>query len=296
MKKYFLLLLCLSLTTAAWPQGNYRQQYRLLSRSGDDQVVRSLLEDWQRAEPQSDQVQKAWFDHLVQKALVPVMQISRQPVRDAVMSISDSLGNRYYYYTVFECNDSLFNLATEHLDRAISLAPDRIDYRMERIGVIEAAGLDAPTYAAAVLELVERNALNGGRWKNEEGTVGTEEFIDAVQQSCGRLLTLEQPAISQAERIADAMLKQFPGHPMFLADLGTVAFMKEDYRTAEKYYAKAYKEMPGDMSLLRNLAITCRKSGKVKQAVSLLERLKREGSAEDAAFAQQYLDLIEIEK
>lgn len=297
MKRMCIVVLLVGLATAAWAQGNYRQQYELLSRSGNDRVVRALLEAWQRAEPQNAQMQAAWFDYLVQKAFVPVMNISLQPVRDAVMSVSDSLGNVRYYYMSTTRNDSLFDQALEHLARAVSLAPDRIDYRMERIGAMEVAdGFDATAYTEAVLEMVGRNAENRGRWMNPDGAVEEKGLIDAVQRACGYLLTLEQPATSEAERIASAMLKQFPDHALFLADLGTAAFLQEDYRTAEKYYAKALKATPADKSLMRNLAIAYRKSGKTKQAVALLQRLKREGSAEDAAFAEQYLDLIGKEK
>ena len=291
MKKILIFALLVAFAEGVEGQVNYARQYELLSGTKNKEMLYSLLDEWERAEPQNTTM-------LVAQSTVTQRNSSRlwrsenssrsiQP-----MALTDSLGNTAgYLYEYYITSDSVLSVAIDYIDRAIEFSPERADLRMGRISAYWIAGNNyLDKYISEIESLLGDLADKKRRWLyGPTDTISREEIVDAVQDYCAQLFSLcSDEGNAAVESISKRVLTLFPKNSAAHSNLGSVASRRGELKLAEKEYRKGLRLSPDDTVILRNLAIVCKKESKTADSAKYIARLKEVGNDDDRAWAAKF--------
>ena len=152
MRKCFLCLLAALLAVAASAQTTaeqYKARYDLLvSRLGVTGLgVETALDKWETAYPDDiDMLCGRFLYKLGKSARNEVVRKDRPRFmgKEPMLTLKDSLDRPVYYYEEAFYDDELFGQALKYIDRAVALAPERLDIRLSRITALMAYEKESP--------------------------------------------------------------------------------------------------------------------------------------------------------
>ena len=85
-----------------------------------------------------------------------------------------------------------------------------------------------------------------------------------------------------------------PKNPSFINNIGSYHLLvKEDYKTAAKYYNKVLKSHPGDYTAIKNCVLLARKQKNEKMEKKYLQMLAEHGTQSDQLSAKARLQQLE---
>ncbi len=307
MKKLILTLSAVLLFSVASAQNSsladesarYEQRYDLLvSRLGVDGVgVETVLNNWEKVDSANAKMLLGKFSYLFAKAMTP--QVIMKPGRkylgmEPVLTLKDSLGNDVYYYQDNVFDDELYGQAVKAADKAVALYPDRLDFRFLKANAYIAYEKESPDMALAYLQdLVRENQTRTLPWKYEGEDVDDAFFEDAMQEYCFSFYTIGSQTSYEAFRtLSEQLLQQYPDNMGYMNNVGSYYLVKQEYKTAMKYYDKVLKKIPDDYTAMQNGLLAARKLKNVKLEKKYLNIIIRHGSERDRLVAQGRLDTL----
>jgi tetratricopeptide (TPR) repeat protein len=264
MKKCLtLILLFFSLAAFSQTAEQFRQRYdRLVKTVGADGVgVEYLLQQWERAFPEDcDMLEGKYTYYLAKSRTEEVKQVDAAKYlgRQPVLTLKDSLGRPVNYFQVPQFSDSLFRISQQCIDKAISLQPDALVYRLEKITALASYEKDSPDMAAtAVLDLIDYDQALHPAWVFEGGEVSRADFEAAIQEYCFLFYRTGSPNSYESFRIvSERMLRINPRNTLFLNNMGAYwQVAKRNDKAAARYYKKVLKISPDDASAKANMVI-----------------------------------------
>ena len=293
-----MLLAALS-TAAQTPKEEYQRKYtQLVQRVGLSGVgVETLLQRWEADYPDDTDMLEAKFGCFFQKSGSPrVIQLSQDRYlgRDPLIPYKDSTGVARNYFEDTEYDDDLFSTATQALDKAISLSPKRLDYRLAKVSALTAYEKESPDMAMQSLK-----ALIDYHYSSHPDWVDGDTFNALVQEHCYTFFKLGSPQCQEAFRdLSETMLKYNPNEPLFMDNLGSYYLVCQgDSKKALKYYNKVLKKHPDDLTAIQNCIILARKEKDLKLEKKYLPMLVKYAPDEkDRTAAQIRLDSISGKK
>lgn len=279
---------------------DYERKYNLLvERVGPAGVgVETLLDNWAKAEQDSDKMLAAKFNYWLAKGQGSEVVAKSQKKylgMDAVLALKDSTGADVYYFEVLKYDDECFREAMSAVDRAIAMYPERLDFRFMKANSYVSYERESPDMALAnLLSLV--NDFNAGKQKWTYGGQSADEgfFVEAMQEYCYTFYALGTPGSYEAfKRLSEAMLGHYPDDAGFMSNLGSYHMLvNKDYKTALKYYNKVLKKHPDDYTSIRNSVLAARRMGNVKMEKKYLQMLVEHGTESDVLQAKGRLEAI----
>jgi tetratricopeptide (TPR) repeat protein len=291
-----LLLAAISLSA----QNRFEQRYNLLvSKLGPAGVgIETLLDNWAKADSTDEKLLAARFDYyLVKSRSTEVVKKTAKKYlgMDPLLSLKDSLGADVYYYQDVVYDDELFGKAIRAADRAISLYPDKLEYRFMKSNAYISYEKESPDMALAyLLSLVDENVRRKSSWTYEDEKVDQAFFQDAMQEYCFSFYSIETPAGYEAFRtLSEKLLMLFPDNTDFVNNLGSYYLIaKEDYKTAYKYYDEVLKKHPDDYTAIKNSILAARKQKNQKLEKKYLEMMVKYGPENERLQAQGRLAVL----
>ena len=128
------LLLSYTAVMAQTESERYEQRYEMLaSRLGPAGVgIETVLDNWAKVDSTNARMLLGRFSYYFTKA--QTSEIVTKPQKkylgmDPLLTLKDSLGNDVYYFQQNVFDDELYGQAIKAADKAISLWPDRLDFR-----------------------------------------------------------------------------------------------------------------------------------------------------------------------
>jgi tetratricopeptide (TPR) repeat protein len=215
--------------------------------------------------------------------------------------MTDSLGrkNNYFEDTIYD--DEMFGQALEALDKAVALAPQRLDLRLLRIDALTAYEKGSPDMALSALKaLADENYKRHPAWTHESlEKVDDEVFKALIQDYCFTFFRLGTDSSAEAfKSLSEHMLTYSKDDPLFLDNLGSYWLVsKKDFKKAQKYYDQVLKKHPDDITAIRNGILLARQKKDVKLEKKYLAMMAQYGETEtDKASASARLQALNQKK
>ena len=291
--------LVLLLPSLAFAQDFERKYNLLVERVGPCGVgLETLLDNWAKAEPDNDKMLAAKFNFWLTKGQGTEVVTNTQKKylgMDAVLALKDSTGADVYYFEVLKYDDECFRQAIASVDRAISMYPERLDFRFMKANAYISYERESPDMALAnLLSLVNDFKAGKEKWTYGGQIADDDFFAAAMQEYCVSFYTLGTAGSYEAFRkLSEVMLGHYPDNPGFMSNMGSYNMLvKKDFKAALKYYNKVLKKHPDDYISIRNSALAARRLGNVKMEKKYLQMLVEHGTESDKIQAQARLDML----
>ena len=289
MKK---ILLTAALVLAVFPalaQSQTAEEYmkryeNLVSRVGTSGLgVETLLDKWEADWPEDLDMLQARF-------------LGQAPT----LALKDSLGKDVNYFQETFYDDELFGQGIRYIEKAIQLAPERLDLRFNKVAALVGYEKESPDMALSDLKsLIDYNASQKPKWQYPGITVDKDYFDAAIQEYCFVFFKYATPRCYDAFRdLSQKMLDYEPNNTLFLDNLGSYYLVaKRDDKNALKYYNKVLKIKKDDITAIRNCVLLARNSKDTKLEKKYLPMLAQYAETEtDKAAARARLEFLSGKK
>ena len=268
----FALLLCGFLMNAQSTSAEFLTRYQnLVKRVGVSGIgVETLIDRWEKAFPDDPDMLEARFNYYIEKSRTTTLVIKdsdRYLGQKPYFSLKDSLDRPVNYFEESFYEDSLFAMASQAIDKAIRLYPDRLDLRLDKVTALTSYEKESPDMAASTLAgLIDYNAASKPVWKFRGETIDSDTFEAAVQEYCFAFYTIGSPESYEAFlSLSEKMVGYYPKSTIFLTNIGTYWLIaKNDTKKALKCYTKVLKLDPDNYTAIKNCIILARKEKNVK--------------------------------
>lgn len=258
----------------------YEQKYDMLvSRLGPAGVgVETVLDNWEKVDSTNAKMLLGRFSYLFTKAQTSEIVAKSQKKylgMEPLLTLKDSLGKDVYYFQQNVFDDELYGRAAKAADKAVSVWPDRLDFRFMKANAYIAYEKESPDMALAYLmDLVDENVRRKGAWQYEGVDIEDGFFEDAMQEYCFSFYTIGSEASRNAFlKLSEKLSKLYPANPEFINNIGSYYLVKHEYKTALKYYDKVLKKHPADQTALQNGLIAARRLKNAKLEKKYKDRL-----------------------
>ena len=248
----FIITLLISAAAAAFtaqvsPQEQEAKEFKarydmMVNRVGPDGVgIETLLDKWEAAYPDDVDMLLGRFSYCFSKAQtneIVVKDQDRYLGSKPFLALKDSTGKDVHYFQETMYDDELFGKAKKALDKAVQIAPDRLDMRFLRVAALVGYEKESPDMALSELKsLIDYNGTKHPKWTYPgEEKVDNEFFTAAVQEYCYLFFKYATPASFEAfKSLSEKMLVYEPSNVLFLDNLGSYYLVAaKDNKTALK--------------------------------------------------------------
>lgn len=283
----------------------YMKRYEnLVSRVGTSGLgVETLLDKWEADWPEDLDMLQARFLFCFDKSQ-SVQMVAREQARflgqEPTLALKDSLGKDVNYFQETFYDDELFGQGIRYIEKAIQLAPERLDLRFNKVAALVGYEKESPDMALSDLKsLIDYNASQKPKWQYPGITVDKDYFDAAIQEYCFVFFKYATPRCYDAFRdLSQKMLDYEPNNTLFLDNLGSYYLVaKRDDKNALKYYNKVLKIKKEDITAIRNCVLLARNSKDTKLEKKYLPMLAQYAETEtDKAAARARLEFLSGKK
>jgi len=249
-------------TTSAEFKAKYERQVKAVGSAGLG--VEYILDSWAEAFPDDGEMLASRFNYYLVKSkstrVVP-MDVDKYLGQKPVLNLKDKEGKPVKYFQEPVFTDSLFARASLCIDKAIKLYPDDIQYRLDKISSLLQYEKDSPDMCSKeLLTLIDINYNSKPEWTFPGGRVDEKAFTAVIQEYCLSLYNLGSPVGYEAfKNVSEAMLGHQPKTTVFISNVGTYWLVaKQNYKEAQKWYNKALKIDPKDITAVTNSLVIAR--------------------------------------
>jgi tetratricopeptide (TPR) repeat protein len=269
MKKFMcaaFVLLIHFMASAQTDSERYEQRYDMLvSRLGAAGIgVETVLDNWAKVDSTNAKMLFGRFSYYFTKAQTSEV-VSKPNKRylgmEPLITLKDSLGNDVYYYQHNVFDDELYGRAIKEADKAISLHPDRLDFRFMKANAYIAYEKESPDMALAYLfSLIDEDGKGKKVWLYGEEPAEPGFFEESMQEYCYSFYSIGSETSREAfRRISEKLLGIYPTNPEFACNIGSYYLVNHEYKTALKHYDKVLKKHPGNMTALQNALLAAKR-------------------------------------
>ena len=292
-------LMLLSVAVSAQTD-RYEQRYELLvSKLGPAGVgVETLINNWEKADSTNSKMLLARFNYLFTKAestQIVGKQSKKYLGMEPLLSLKDSTGTDIHYYQENFYDDELYAQAMKVVDKAIGIYPEKLDFRFLKANAYIAYEKESPDMARSYLMSLINEAVSRKIWVYDDEPADAAFFSEAMLEYCFSFYSIASPSAMEAFlAISERMSEIDPKNPSFINNIGSYHLLvKEDYKTAAKYYNKVLKSHPGDYTAIKNCVLLARKQKNDKMEKKYLQMLAQHGTESDKLSAKARLQQLE---
>ena len=278
----------------------YEQRYELLvSKLGPAGVgVETLINNWEKADSTNSKMLLARFNYLFTKAettQIVAKQTKKYLGVEPLLTLKDSTDTDMYYYQENFYDDELYGQAMKVVDKAIGIYPEKLDFRFLKANAYIAYEKESPDMARNYLMSLIDESVSRKVWVYGDEPTDASFFSEAMLEYCFSFYSIASPSAMEAFlAISERMSEIDPKNPSFINNIGSYHLLvKEDYKTAAKYYNKVLKSHPSDYTAIKNCVLLARKQKNEKMEKKYLQMLAEHGTQSDKLSAKARLKQLE---
>jgi len=264
-------------------QKDYLDRYQLLvSKLGTTGIgIETLLQRWGKDYPEDTDMLLGKFTYYLAKSQtnsIEVKDAAKYLGNSPALTLKDSLGRDVNYFQVVDYDDELFGKATQAIEKAIELNPDRLDLRLFKISALIGYEKDSPDMALAGLKaLIDYNGHSHPSWVYPGVEASEDLFPSVMQEYCYAFFKIGTPHCFEAfKELSEKMLAYYPGNTTYMTNLGSYYLVcKRDSKAALKMYNKVLKKSPDDYTAIKNCVLLARNDKNTKLERKYLPMLIR---------------------
>ena len=287
MKKIFIVSLALIFSSViAFSQekptkDEYATRYQnLVTRVGADGLgVETLLNHWEEDYPDDVNCKIGLFNFYLAKSqsfTIDSLRVSKYLGSDPMLSLKDSAGRDVHYFQIAHYDDELFGQASQALDKAIEMAPDRLDLRLLKISALINYEGESPDMALSELKgLIDYNYTQHPKWSYPGLEMEDDTFASLLQDYCYTFFKMGTPQTFKAfKELSEKVLGYEPKNTLFMTNIGSYYLVAEhDNKAALKMYNKVLKLKPDDYTAIKNCVLLARNEKNTKLEKKYLRML-----------------------
>jgi tetratricopeptide (TPR) repeat protein len=266
--------------------------------SEDTTGLLMIVKQWEAKHPNDPEMFVAYANYHGKKAFRELVQMTTEkPEGVEFMELTDSLGNQGgYLHSEMIVNDSSVQTAVRYLDKAISLFPNRLDFRLGKIFLTrESEHWD--WMETEIVATLQQSMKLEHRWKTEhnEKIKEAQPFLySSLQETFYVLFESGLPyAYDIIERSSRLIIQQQDQNVIALSNIATCLMMKEKHLDALTYLNKAYQISPNDIIIVGNEAFCHWRLGHFEDAKRFykiaLEMAKAQDDAEQVLYYEEQI-------
>ncbi|MDY2934999.1 MAG: hypothetical protein SOT20_02040 [Candidatus Cryptobacteroides sp.] len=259
----------------------YAARYQnLVSRVGANGLgVETLLNHWEEDYPDDVNPKVGLFNFYLAKSqsfTIDSLRVSKYLGNEPVISLKDSTGQNVYYYQIAHYDDELFGKASQAIDKAIEMAPDRLDLRLIKVSALINYEGESPDMALRDLKgLIDYNYAKHPKWTYPGLEMQDDSFASLLQDYCYTFFKMGTPQTFKAFKdLSEKVLSYEPKNTLFLTNLGSYYLVAEhNDKAALKMYNKVLKLKPDDYAAIKNCVLLARNEKNAKLEKKYLQKL-----------------------
>ena len=260
MKKILLSLLCgtVMAATAFSQTTDWKKRYEsLVARVGADGVgVETTLNNWEKDDSLNTDMLKAKSDYYYLKSKTSEIVAKSEKKylgRNPVMELKDSAGAPVYYFQERVFDEELLAKSFKYIDKVISLNPEKIDIRAEKITTLVEYEKDSPDMAFSELMKVIDDDNAGIKWTYGGAELLRDDFHQIIQEYCYLFYSIGTPtALNAFKTVSEKMLSKYPQMSDYMDNIAAYYVATKDLKKGLKMYDKALKIKPDDMTAIKS--------------------------------------------
>ena len=299
-KIYIIALLLVSSVLSAQTSINYEQRYNLLvSQFGPAGVgIETVLDNWAKADSTNVKLLAARFNYYfekAQKAEIVTKSQKKYLGMKPLFTLKDSTGTDLYYYQETFFDDEIYGKALKAADKAVAFHPDYLDFRFMKANAYISYEKDSPDMALAyLLDMVNEDQSGNRVWKFEGKQAEKGFFEEAMQEYCYSFYSIDSPKSMDAFlKLSEKLTEAYPANSGFINNIGSYNMLvKQDYKSALKWYGKVLKKHPDDYIAIKNSMLAARKLKNQKLEKKYLQMVVKYGPETEQKQAQARLDMM----
>ena len=285
-----LIIILTNYISIANAQNNWYEKYLSCVNDSDVHALKTMIEQWEQAEPESPDVYAAWYNYYIKLAMTDVVALTTTAPEDnqEALQLMDSTGVvAGYMYGIESYNDSILQIGFQKLDTAIRLFPDRLDLPFGKVAMLFRQKL----YSEVMQELrhvLDRSEKNGNKWLwtlNQPLDDGEYILKDSMQDYFIQLFDAGQS--DYASQLVEWMLQLYPTDIIFCSDKASLLAIAKRYSEALPIYLSIYEDNPDDIIVASNIAHIYYTLGDKEATLKYYSKLLQCGDSEIEGLAKQ---------
>lgn len=279
-----------------YAQDDWYSKYMVCVKDKDVHELKALIEQWEKAEPDSPDMYAAWYNYYIKLAMTDVVTLSTTAPKDSQESLQlvDSTGVvAGYMYDVVSYSDSIIQLGYQKLDAAIRLFPDRLDLPFGKITMLFNQQ-HYPEVMQTLRYVLDRSEKNENKWLwtlNQPLDDADGVLKDSMQDFFIQLYNDQQD--DYALQLVDWMLQLYPTDIIFRSDKASMLAISKRYSEALPLYLSIYQDAPDDVIVASNIAHIYYTLGDKESTLKYYRKLVQCGDSEIESIAKERIKEIE---
>ena len=298
--KLFPFLCLLWLSHSALAQ-DFQQDFENYMSIGDTNQQRIILNNWEHHNPKDPEYFVSYFNFCFNNAKRVSLQLNQSgAVNGEGLSITDSSGNDAGFIGEGIAYDmDLLQEGLEKIQAGILLYPNRLDMRFGKIFALGEARLwDA--FTQEIVSTIQYSTKNGNEWlwkKNEKVANPKQVFLGALQDYEVTLYdTQNDSLLKNMRRVAEEVLKFYPGHMESLTNLAISYILEKQYAKAIPYLERADKDNPNNGVVLSNMAYVLELMNDYPKSILYYEKMMKLPDADAQQFAAGRIEALKMKQ
>lgn len=294
-------VLCLLFLSQLGLAQDFQQDFENYMSVGDTNQQRIILNDWEKHNPKDPEYFVSYFNFCFNNAKRVSLQLNQNDADNGEgLTITDSSGNEVGFIGEGITYDMpLLQEGLDKIQAGILLYPDRLDMRFGKIFALGEARLwDA--FTQEIVSSIQYSAKNKNKWlwkKNQEVADPQKVFLGALQDYQVTLYdTQNDSLLKNMRRIAEEVLKFYPGHMESLTNLAISYILEKQYAKAIPYLERAEKDNPNNGVVLSNMAYVLELMNDYSKSILYYEKILKLPDADAQQFAAGRIEALKMKQ